>query len=194
MGHHANTNPVPPHHRTTASPITPCHHLPDAAAPLFPPIWRTCSSPLLRSTNSSSLRYRYTTGPQLLLVAAVRGGQRQGGDLPLPFSVDPSAMAFGNSCTHRPYLFLPHTTGPARSLVSSSSTTRSPPRFCSPPPRNEPEIAARHLRSGFPLLQACLVATESAAIDEKQVSRGLVMQEDKPAENKIKPTTSPGPV
>ncbi|KAE8797388.1 ATP synthase subunit O, mitochondrial [Hordeum vulgare] len=73
-------------------------------------------------------------------------------------------------------------------------------------------MAARHLRSGLPLLQARLAATESAAVAQvpipflaprfvwlikqkmpfpsdfvlMQVSRGLATQVDKPAENKIK--------
>ncbi|KAF7079990.1 hypothetical protein CFC21_084146 [Triticum aestivum] len=45
-------------------------------------------------------------------------------------------------------------------------------------------MAARHLRSGVPLLQARLAATESAAV--AQASRGLATQTDKPKENKIK--------
>ncbi|KAM3225619.1 hypothetical protein ACQJBY_058388 [Aegilops geniculata] len=45
-------------------------------------------------------------------------------------------------------------------------------------------MAARHLRSGLPLLQARLAATESAAV--AQVSRGLATEAGKPKENKIK--------
>jgi|UniRef100_A0ACD5ZKU0 F-type H+-transporting ATPase subunit O len=45
-------------------------------------------------------------------------------------------------------------------------------------------MAARHLRSGLPLLQAHLAATESAAV--AQVSRGLATQASKPAQKQIK--------